>query len=244
VDDDADFRKLFAKHFGNYNITQSPDGETALSILKKPNMIDLVLLDVRMPGLSGIEVLAEIKKIKPGIKVAMLTGSGSKDVVIEALKNRADEFIRKPLDADSAGKIIEKLLGDIENGNIPDSGNTKSKMEKVKKFIERNYDKKVSLADAASHTGLSAKYLSRAFRETYGTGFSNYKSGVMVRKAKELLKRGFNTTQISEKLAYLNPQSFILTFKKHTGFTPVAYRNRKVAAKKHLPPAGKARPIG
>ena len=233
VDDDADFRKLFAKHFDNYNITQAQDGETALSILKKPNMIDLVLLDVRMPGLSGTEVLAEIKKIKPGIKVAMLTASGSKDVVIEALKNRADEFIRKPLDAVSAGKIIEKLLGDKEEGNVPDTGSTNAKMVKVKKFIERNYDRKVSLADAASHTGLSAKYLSRAFKEAFGTGFSNYKSSVMVRKAKELLKKGFNTTQISEKLAYLNPQSFILTFKKHTGLTPVEYRKNNSAVKKH-----------
>jgi YesN/AraC family two-component response regulator len=161
----------------------------------------------------------------------MLTGSNSKDVAIEALKNRADDFIEKPMDVDETRTIIEKLLGEKDSEGIPDTGNISAKIEKVKKFIERNFDKKVSLEDAAAHAGLSAKYLSRAFEDIAGTGFSGFKSAVKVKKAQELLKQGYNINQISDRLAYANAESFIRTFKKATGFTPAAYRNKKLPKK-------------
>lgn len=227
VDDDAEFREEFCECFDDFEITQAQDGETAISILKKPNTIDLVLLDVMMPGLRGTEVLVEIKKIKPEIKIVMLTGSSSEDVAITALKNKADEYIEKPIVVEETRKIIVKLLGEKDLQGIPDTGNIASKIEKVKKFIERNFDKKVSLEDAASHAGLSAKYLSRAFEEHAGSGFSDYKAAVRVKKAQELLKQGFNINQISDKLAYANAESFIRTFKKVTGATPAAFRNQE-----------------
>lgn len=232
VDDDADFREEFCDCFGDYEIIQAVDGEAAISMLKKPNTIDLVLLDVMMPGLKGTEVLAEMKKLKPEIKIAMLTGSDSKDVAIEALKNRADEFIEKPIDVEETREIIVKLIGEKDAEGIADTGNIKAKIEKVKKFIERNYDKKVSLNDAAAHAGLSPKYLSRVFEEITGQGFSSYKSGIKIRKARELLKQGYNVNQISDKLAYQNAESFIRAFKKATGATPAAFRNKKQAKKK------------
>lgn len=232
VDDDSEFREEFCDCFDGYEITQAADGETALAILKKPNTIDLVLLDVMMPGISGTDVLAEMKRLKPDIRVVMLTGSNSKDVAIEALKNRADDFIEKPMDVEETREILVKLLGEKDAEGIPDTGNIKAKIEKVKKFIERNFDKKVSLEDAAGHAGLSPKYLSRAFEDVAGTGFSGYKSEVKVKKAKELLKQGYNINQISDKLAYANAESFIRTFKKVTGFTPAEFRKKKLAAKK------------
>ena len=232
VDDDTEFRYEFCECFDDYEITQAPDGETALNILKKPNTIDLVVLDVMMPGLKGTEVLAEMKKLKPDIKIVMLTGSSSKDVAIDALKNRADDFIEKPMNVEETRGIIIKLLGQKESAGMPDTGNMKSKIEKVKKFLERNFDKKVSLADAAAHTGLSPKYLSRVFEDVTGTGFSDYKSAVKVKKAREFLKQGYNINQISDMLAYQNAESFIRTFKKFKGLTPAEFRKKEMKVKK------------
>jgi YesN/AraC family two-component response regulator len=232
VDDDAEFREEFCECFEDYAITQAKDGETAIGILKKPNVIDLVVLDVMMPGLRGTEVLAEMKKLKPDIKIVMLTGSSSEDVAIASLKNRADEYAEKPIVVEEVREIIIKLLGEQDSAGIPDTGNIAAKIEKVKMFIERNFDKKISLEDAASHAGLSSKYLSRAFEEYAGTGFSGYKAAVRVKKAQEFLKQGFNINQISDKLAYANAESFIRTFKKVTGSTPAAFRNKKAAKTK------------
>lgn len=232
VDDDGDFREEFCGAFEDYEIAQASDGETALALLKKPNSIDLVLLDVMMPGLRGTDVLAEIKRIKPEMKIVILTGHSSKDIAVEALKNRADEYIEKPIDVEETREIIIKILGEKDSQGIPDTGNIGAKIEKVKKFIERNFDKKVSLEDAASHTGLSPKYLSRVFEDEAGMGFSDFKSAVKVKKAQELLRQGYNINQISDKLAYANAESFIRTFKKLTGFTPASYRDKKLPGKK------------
>lgn len=235
VDDDSDFRLEFCETFNNYEIIQASDGETALNILKKPNSIDLVLLDEVMPGLQGTEVLVEMKKLRPDVKIVMLTASRTRDVVMDALKGRADEFIEKPLKVGQTKEIIEKLIGDKESEGRPETGNIKEKIQKIKKFVERNFDKKVSLADAAGHAGLSANYLSRAFEDITGAGFRDFKSGVKVSKGKELLKQGFNINQISDRLAYANAESFIRTFKKITGYTPAAYRDRQIPAKRKKP---------
>jgi two-component system response regulator YesN len=232
VDDDAEFRFEFCECFEEYDITQAPDGESALNILKKPNSIDLVLLDVMMPGLRGTDVLAEMKKIKPDIKIIMLTGSRSKDVVIDSLKNKADEYIEKPMNVDETRQIIIKMLGDKETEGVPDTGDIKAKIEKVKKFVARNFDKMVSLEAAAEHAGLNAKYLSRVFEEIAGMGFSDFKSDIKVKKAKELLKQGFNINQISDRLGYQKTESFIRTFKKLTGFTPALFRDKNILLKK------------
>ncbi len=232
VDDDPEFRFEFCECFEDYEITQAADGETSLALLRKPNSIDLVLLDVMMPGIKGTEVLAEMKRLKPDVKIIMLTGNRSKDVVIESLKNKADEYIEKPMDVNETRRIIIKLLGEKESKGMPETGSIKEKIEKVKKFLERNFDKKVSLKDASAHAALSEKYLSRAFEDVTGTGFSAYKSSVKVKKAMELLKQGFNINQISDRLAYANAESFIRTFKKVTGVTPALYRDRKEGALK------------
>lgn len=232
VDDDGDFREEFCGAFEDYEIAQAADGETALALLKKPNAIDLVLLDVMMPGLRGTDVLAEIKTLKPDMKIVILTGHSTKDIAVEALKNRADEYIEKPIDVKETREIIVRMLGEKDSEGIPDTGNISAKIAKVKKFIERNYDKKVSLDDAAAHTGLSPKYLSRVFEDEAGMGFSDFKAGVKIKKAKEFLKQGYNINQISDKLGYQNSESFIRTFKKLAGSTPAEYRRINMAAKK------------
>jgi two-component system, response regulator YesN len=239
VDDDSEFRFEFCECFDKYEIIQAADGEKAIDILKKPNLIDLVLLDIMMPGLTGTEVLAEMKMLKPDIKIVMLTSNRSKDVVIEALKGRADDYIEKPMNVERTGEIIEKILRDRESGGMPDTGNIKGKIDMVKRFIERNFDKKVSLTDAASYVGLSPKYLSRAFEDAEGSGFGAFRSAVKIKKSQELLKQGFNINQISDRLAYANAETFIRAFKKITGFTPALYRdkngikkNMKTAVKK------------
>jgi YesN/AraC family two-component response regulator len=229
VDDDGEFRREIRECFDDFVVTEAADGETAVKMLKKPNTIDLVLLDQNMPGLKGTDVLAEIKKINPLIKVVMLTGNSSKDTAITALKNRADEYIEKPMDIAEGREIILKLLGEKDSGRILDNGSMKAKIEKVKVFVERNFDKKVSLEDAASHAGISPKYLSRAFEEHAGVGFAAYKTSVRLEKAKAFLKQGYNINQISGMLAYENTESFIRAFKKVMGFPPLKFREKKLA---------------
>ena len=136
VDDDVDFRYEFRDLFDNYKILEAGSGEEALTIIRKPNEIDLVVLDVALPGQKGTRILKEIKEINPHLGVIILTGHSTKDVAIEAIKGKADDFIEKPLNIEKAREIIFTLLekkGITENMNAIDM---KDKIERVKQFTD------------------------------------------------------------------------------------------------------------
>jgi len=92
VDDEKEFREELACSFDEYRVLEAADGQQALKILGMPNEIDLVILDVRMPGLPGTEILKVIKKRNPKLKVIMLTAFSSKDIAVESLRGRRTTF--------------------------------------------------------------------------------------------------------------------------------------------------------
>ncbi|MDD5595093.1 MAG: response regulator [Candidatus Omnitrophica bacterium] len=234
VDDDADFREEFCDYLQDYEVVEASNGIEALKLLKRANEISLVILDIMMPGVSGLDVLSEIKKTDPELKIIILTGHSSKDVAIEALKAHADDFIEKPLNPEKINEIIEGVLAD-KRGSFADMNisSIESKIQKAKDFTENNCFKKITLKEVSQSVYLSPKYFSRIFKKYTGTGFSDYKLKIKVKKAKELLgKPGYNINQISERLGYENAESFIRQFKKITSVTPTEYRKKYLKKRK------------
>ena len=228
VDDDRELRQELRDIFYDYEVAEASSGEEALSMLKRANEIGLMLLDVRMSGLSGIDTLARLKKTDPQLHVIIMTGQGSKDVAIEALKARADDFIEKPIDPEEVMGLVEEALSKLDYGPVePDAADINAKIKKVESFVKRNCFKKISLTEAARSVSLSSKYLSRIFKEKTKKSFSQFKIGIKIDKAKEILaKHSYNVNQISEKLGYENVESFIRQFKKLTGKSPTAFRKK------------------
>jgi two-component system response regulator YesN len=231
VDDDHDFRSEFRDYLDDYQVSEAPDGKAALEMLGKPHDIDLVILDVMMPGLRGTEVLRRIKSLDATMPVIMLTAYSSKDIAVEALKGDADDYIEKPVDIAKAKHIIGRLLSETRAEGDLETGGMEGKIERVKHLLEVNYHKRVSLQDAAEIVCLSPKYLSRIFKERTGMGFSEYKLKVKIAEARKILDQtGKSIDQISYDMGYQNPESFIRMFKKMTRMTPTGYRRRKKKA--------------
>jgi two-component system response regulator YesN len=226
VDDDAAFRAEFRECFQEYGILEAASGEEALRILRKPNELDLVLLDVRMSGMDGIEVLNQIRRVSGGVAIVMLTGYSSKEVAVEALRGKADDYLEKPLDIEVTKKLIERFLW---RGRVEQLGtDTADKVTKVKRYLQKNCLRKVSLDDVARAVCLSPKYLSRMFKEKEKKGFNEYKLSLKIEQAKKfLLESGYNIDQISDRLGYQNTESFIRQFKRHTSMTPTEFRSRQ-----------------
>ena len=107
VDDEEEFLKTLVKRLSKRNIKAEGvgNGEEALMILDR-NPMDVVVLDVRMPGMDGIEVLRVIKKKYPLIEVVMLTGHASMEVAIEGMEIGAFDYLMKPVDID---ELVYKL---------------------------------------------------------------------------------------------------------------------------------------
>jgi DNA-binding NtrC family response regulator len=101
VDDERDFLEVLTRRLGrrDVNVEGVSSGEEALKYLQaKP--IDVAVLDVKMPGMDGITVLREIKKLNPLIEVIMLTGHASLEVALEGMRSGAFDYLMKPAEID------------------------------------------------------------------------------------------------------------------------------------------------
>jgi len=108
VDDEEGIRESLSGIFEDegYDVITARSGEEALKILKEQNM-DLILLDVWLPGIDGVQTLKEIKDIKPDIPVIMISGHGNIDLAVKATRMGAYDFLEKPLS-------LEKVLLDAK----------------------------------------------------------------------------------------------------------------------------------
>jgi DNA-binding NtrC family response regulator len=107
VDDEQEFRNTTVKRLEKrgLKVLGAESGEKALDILEH-SYIDVVLLDVKMPGIDGIETLRRIRRLKPLVEVVLLTGHASVDSGIEGMKLGAFDYLMKPIELEP---LIEKL---------------------------------------------------------------------------------------------------------------------------------------
>jgi len=117
VDDEEQFRSTTSKILTRrgYATTIAGSGEEALDILNKSPQ-DVVILDVKMPGMNGHQTLAEIKKIDPDVPVIMLTGHGDLDSAKESLKHGASDYLNKPCEIDLLAAKINDVYTAARKG--------------------------------------------------------------------------------------------------------------------------------
>lgn len=109
VDDEEQFVEALSERLSmrNYDVTTSLSGEDAIEKIKNYNF-DVVILDVRLPGIDGTDVLRKIKNLKPLTEVIMLSGHGSMEMAIEGMKLGALDFLMKPCETEDLTEKIDK----------------------------------------------------------------------------------------------------------------------------------------
>lgn len=130
VDDEAAIRSALKEvlEYEGFSISEAPDGETALKMVLKESF-DLIFCDIKMPKLDGLDFLSELKKEEIQVPVVMITGHGTIDTAVEAIKRGAYDFIQKPLD-------LNRVLVSTRNANkhdalIKETKTLKNKLNKV-----------------------------------------------------------------------------------------------------------------
>ncbi len=138
VDDEKSIRLTLAMALEKLNIpvAQAENGEEALDMLAKKSY-SLMLLDLRMPGIDGMEVLRRISELRPEVKVVIITAYGSIETAVEALKLGAVDFLEKPFNTEDVRQLVSSLLD----------------QETQDKYLGREYDKYLELAMKRIHAG-------------------------------------------------------------------------------------------
>ena len=111
VDDDAALRRFLTDRleFLGHHVETAADGESALAVTLE-RRFDLVLLDLSMPGVSGFEVLDQLRSRSSGEEIVVLTAHGSVDKVVEAMRRGADDFLTKPADMTLLERVLQRAL--------------------------------------------------------------------------------------------------------------------------------------
>ncbi|MCI5955179.1 MAG: response regulator [Lachnospiraceae bacterium] len=114
VCDDAAFMRMMIKDIltkNGYNV--AGEAENGLKAVEKYKEVtpDLVLMDITMPEMDGIQALKEIKKVDAGAKVIMCSAMGQQAMVIESIQAGAKDFIVKPFQADRVIEAVKKVVG-------------------------------------------------------------------------------------------------------------------------------------
>src|SRR5215510_1842642 len=110
VDDDPGVRESFRLILeDHYDVVDVPDGPGALDVVRA-SAVDLVLLDIRLPGMDGIEVLERIKALDEGIEVILVTAVKTVRTAVAAMKLGAFDYLTKPFEEDELFAVIRRAL--------------------------------------------------------------------------------------------------------------------------------------
>ncbi|HEX7584552.1 MAG TPA: sigma-54 dependent transcriptional regulator, partial [Prolixibacteraceae bacterium] len=132
IDDERSIRNTLKDilEFEKYQVELAEDGFKALELLKT-NEFDVILCDIKMPGMDGIEVLQKIEEMNQDTPVVMISGHGNIDTAVESIKKGAFDFIEKPLD-------LNRLL--ITLRNAMDKSNLITETKVLRKKVGKRFD--------------------------------------------------------------------------------------------------------
>ena len=169
-------------------------------------------------------------ELKEGIKELLLylnyllKDRGVKSAVLEENYEHVFSAIDDMGDFNGLRGLIQEYLHSV-NMNMQQDG-TGALIERIRMYIDMNYDKDLSLKSIARHFGISASYLSRLFVKENNITFKRYVNTLKIEKAKEYLTgTTFRIGEICEKLGYNNVEHFSRLFREEVGFSPSEYRN-------------------
>ncbi len=240
VDDEPIVRKgivrsLRVNELSIANVYEAQNGKQALEIVRSED-IDLILADINMPKMNGLDFAKAAKAHNADIKIAMVTGYDYFDYAVSALRAGVDEYVLKPVSSSDVENVIKKLIDAqskeqvrSELNQLDAQGQPKNEPDyknQIQQILEEElHASSFSLSVLAEKIGLSNGYLSRLFKQNFNMPYREYLLAQRINKAKILLigsdKKIF---EVSCAIGFEDPNYFSAMFKRETGYTPSGYR--------------------
>ena len=253
ADDESRIRKgllsLSWNSIGIDRVYEAENGLKAEEILKEKN-IDIFISDIKMPGLSGLELAEYVQQYKMDTAVILLTGFSEFEYAQKALRNGVADYLLKPLRPkdilDTVSRVIEelkrkryqeKVVEEYEiTASAPDyqgqiawhfKGIHEQAME-ILRDMAQNFQQGMSLNSLAEKYHFSVGYLSRMIKKETGYSFSEILNSIRLAGAVELLISNHTTiSQIGDMVGFSDQKYFSQVFKKTFGISPGEFRKKE-----------------
>ena len=244
VDDSEDMCRFVRDYFrGEYNVLTAHDGEEGLKCLQDNDGIDLVVSDVTMPNMNGLELCKEIKSDLrwSHIPVILLTGITGNDTEVKGLKLGADDYITKPFNVEMLRLRVKKLIEKKENrqkqfrekanvtpGEITITSVDEKFIQLAMKICEDHMsDTDFNVEVLGQELSLSRTYLYKKLINITGKGPAEFIRTIRMKKAKQYIENSqMQIADIATALGFSSPKRFTENFRAEYGMLPSEYMRR------------------
>ncbi len=213
------------------------NGVEAIHLLENLN-IDLLITDICMPQMDGIQISTIIKEKFPNVIVIFISGFSEFEFAHQALRNGVFEYLLKPINNDELAQTLERVSKVIDTNQSQKDFSAKPEtiisdkkvINMAIEYIGQNYSKQISLADTATYCGVSSSYLSSLFHSEMGESYTKYLTRLRMEEAARCLEKmpKLHISQIAENVGYASDKHFFKVFKQFFKVTPSEYRLKKL----------------
>ena len=234
IDDEQGMLESLEELFSDsFEVLKAEDGKKGLSLLGNLQ-IDLILLDLRLPGMDGAEVLKSIRKISKTVPVIVMTAHSTIERAERCADLMVQGYIRKPFDPfDLLERVRAMLKEDRRKGCSKGSRSKCGFMNRPSlpvresiKIMGDHYTEPIRPKDVAAQVHISREYIGKKFKKETGHSMSEYINRLRIDRAKQVLlkKRDIKLSRISNEVGFTHESYFLIMFKKYTGMTPTAFK--------------------
>ncbi len=239
VEDDLIVQKVFdAALRDRYDLMLVNDAHKALEVMfLNGESFDLIILDIVMPIMDGIELLKRIREVNPWIPVLIVTAHSSHERAKDACNLNVAGYVEKPFDILEFQEIVNRLVCNTEiKGPLPSLVNPKINIGKNPDLfhpisarsiyeIHKRFHTNFSIEDIAAICSVSKHHLCKLFKTDCGMTIGDYTNKLRIEAAKRLLQdSNYTIARIQESLGYKSRTYFYNIFKEMTGVSPLEFR--------------------
>lgn len=232
ADDEVTIRTSLASFFpwekeGFEVVGTCADGKEVIQFITE-NRVDVILIDIRMPHVTGIDVAQYIFENKMKIKVVLLSAHGEFTYAQASMRYGVQYYVLKPTKYEELSQVFSELHAQLDidyEVYIRNNDEDIDIVERIKKYIDINYVD-ASLEGISELFHLNLYYVSHLFKRKTNMNFLEYLTKVRMEKASQLLVNSdLLVSEICSHVGYTDPRSFSKAFKKYFGVSPREYKN-------------------
>ena len=206
------------------------DGQELINTIEMEEP-DIVITDIQMPEVNGIDVCKYLYETYPDIQVIILTAYADFSYAKSAIKYSICDYVLKVSIMDELPEAIEKAIGNLNQLRKEIEKNPLEQLsliQQIDQYIEQNFKNKIALDDIAEALHINSSYLSRVYKLKKGKNLFDTILNLRIEAAKDyLINTDKRTYEISELVGVEDSSYFSKMFKKITGMSPKEYRKQE-----------------